>query len=146
MKDLDIWEEDKDKVKQKDRDVSSRDRLTYKLILQSGVNECIKAMGTDKFKPKVQGLKAAMYINVPGLPWKTLIDEEEGKLKESLNKTVEELKQDCYTWYGITGIPIREDLDYRYHQYLFRILLDVLSKYGATIQAKDFIEHGEPES
>ncbi len=132
-------------IDEKLRNVRPSDKLSYKLILASKVNDCLTHVNEPDFREKVMGLKDSMYFDLPGLPWKKLIDQRIKELdveyKTAIRKAVSEFAYElAFPW---NRIPALDDLQKQYYHYLMQFCIDVLARFNALVEPTDFVDRGD---
>lgn len=129
------------------RSITSRDKLTYKMVVQSRVQLCLSSRGTLSFPRNVQALKSSIYFDVEGLKFKTDIRAKEFELGERMKDYLLSIEDSVP---GTLTHPIRREFFYlkaktKYHEDLFEYLVDLLATSKALFQTKDFVEMGFEE-
>lgn len=126
------------------RSIRPSDKLGYKFVLTQKVNECLGSIGTVYYGKKVLSLKDAMYFNLPGMPWKTLIDKEILRLRKQMSEVIiEAVTKNPGEWaFPWIRQPILLDVWTQYYHCLMEYCIDVLARFNALIEPMDFVDRG----
>lgn len=131
-------------LEEKLRSIRPSDKLGYKFVLTQKVNECLCHVGQPDYGQKVLALKDAMYFDLPGMPWKTLIDKEIHKLKKEMSDVITEaIEKNPGEWaYPWVRMPILIDVWEQYYHCLMEFCIDTLARFNALIEPQDFVDRG----
>lgn len=138
-------EDNMNEIGNENRAVKKSDKLDYRVVLQMKVDRCLSNINiADAFPRCVSALRAGMYFNIPGLPFRSKIQAAEKELKAKLLEEILPAIEDPNIWYH----PYKRNLAVadpfnRYDYYLMEFLIDLLAKHDALIAAKDAVETGD---
>lgn len=131
-------------INDKDRHIKDKDQLAWNLVLQELARLCMKFIDHKYILPRLRdSLEASMYYDVPGLPFKTKIDEI--KLGTHIPYYIEKKKMmnDIDIWNNpLKRCGLMEELEYKRARDEVILYLQVLADHGALQEAKGFIEEG----
>jgi len=129
------------------RSIKQSDKLNYKHVIQYHILECQKALGKTYYDDKVNALTDSIYFDIPGLNFRTRINEFIGKIdferrvlircKERLNKNEME--------HPIRRLLVEYDVDEKYLRRLNRFLVQIIAEYQGLIGMKGMVEEGMDE-
>lgn len=138
-------EKEMSEIDEKFRNIRPNDKLDYRYILAQKVNQALIHSGSDHHGYYVNSLRDAMYFDIPGMPWKTLIDEREEQMKLKYKKKEDEFfaPEKRYTW----AQPWKKgifyaDLDKWYYHEMQQFLIDILARFNALVEPMDFVDRG----
>jgi len=125
------------------RNVKKSDKLNYRTILQLKVDRCLSSINMTDFPQAVSALRAGMFFDVPGLPFRTEIKEAETILNKELVKDLMPAISDPNTWYHPykRKLAIADPIN-NYNYRLMEFLIDLLAKHNALIAADEHVETG----
>lgn len=140
-----------------DRSVSRKDELTYRNTLEQLANRCLLVRGTYGIDRAVSSFRTALFISVPGLPFRDRILDFEKELDQAMedfkNKKIKKLSKK-YIWsepktLNDLEVPDRAILKiklyFAYNHTKLDFLLQLLAEHNALLRAKEYVETGEPD-
>ena len=129
------------------RAIKSSDKLNYRHVIQFHILTCQRYLGDMKYGDKVEALQDCIYIDIPGLPFRTKIDKAESKfdferrveirLRERLNPN--EMKN------PVRRISITTSINEKYYKKLNRFLVQLIAEYQGLLGMKGLVEEGLDE-
>lgn len=127
------------------RSVKDKDKLSYNLLLQKHADLCLKFWANIVNLPvTVDAFKAALFFDIPGLKFKSRIEEFE--LDDIFIPSYIEIcimKSDRDIWCNpIKKQGLMEMLNYRYAKKKYNFLTQLLAEHSALMAAKGYIEEG----
>lgn len=137
----------------KDRSVSKKDELLWRLTVQPIINKCLENMWNFDLARHVMSYREALFFNISGLPFKTEILKKEKELNELKEKKIEEEKQKYIErdeereYYGTIKL---HNFNVRIHRWywttFFEFLQDLIARHDAWVKAKGYVEEGHEMS
>lgn len=127
------------------RSVKDKDKLSYNLLLQKHADLCLKYWANIINLPvTVDAFKAALFFDVPGLQFKSRIEEFELKdifIPQYIEICV--LKSDRDIWHNpIKKEGLMEMLNFRYAKKRYNFLTQLLAEHSALMAAKGYVVEG----
>lgn len=137
----------------KPRSVSKKDTLKYANILQWHLQNCLNTLKTLACEPNVKKLRQALYINVPGLNFKTRIDKYDKEIVQLMKdwssiwiksrdngmyykpKTIDDLTRPDLSIY-------KRNKSVWWSETYLTFLQGLLADYEALMKAKGYVEEG----
>lgn len=132
----------------RDRSVSRKDELNYRVTIQNIIDRCFRTMGSFSMITHVEALRMALFFNIPGLPLRNQILEVEKKLdKELLERSNNYKREMGREFYGNANrAKLKLKLTEWYWNTKLEYLLNLLAQHDALLKPKDFVEEGKLES
>jgi len=130
---------------EEDRSIKSRDKLTYKNVLQNSVAHALACLGTCELENAVTALRVGMMFDILGMPLKTKIEKNLKQLKFERAVKIRLVQRLHPSHWEHPGKRIQYELTFDEEMFTQELhyLISLLAEHNALVETRGFTESGE---